>query len=65
MRRIYEAHLATEPAQRALSELADLVGSSGPLCLLCFERQPEHCHRRIVAEHLARRLGCEVVDLLP
>lgn len=65
LRRIYEAHLATEAAQRAFGELAELVGSGGPLCLLCFERQPEHCHRRIVAEHLVRRLGCEVVDLLP
>lgn len=65
LRRIYEAHLATEAAQRAFGELAELVGSGGPLCLLCFERRPEHCHRRIVAEHLVRRLGCEVVDLLP
>jgi uncharacterized protein (DUF488 family) len=65
MRRIYEAHLATEAAQRALSELAELVGSGAPLCLLCFERRPEHCHRRIVGERLADRLGVQIVDLLP
>ena len=26
-------------------------------CLLCSEATPEHCHRRLVAEHLRRRWG--------
>lgn len=65
MRRIYEAHLATGPADQALDELAALVTGDVPCCLLCFERHPGHCHRRVLSDRLAARLGVEVVDLLP
>lgn len=65
MRRIFEAHLATDAARRELDELAELVRSGPPLCLLCFERHADHCHRKIVGERLAERLGVAVVDLLP
>lgn len=65
MRRIFEAHLATEPARLELDELARLVAAGPPLCLLCFERHANHCHRRILGERLAERLGVEVVDLVP
>lgn len=65
MRRIFEAHLATDAARRELDELAELVRSGAPLCLLCFERHADHCHRKIVGERLAERLGVAVFDLLP
>ena len=65
MRRIFEAHLATESAAAEMDELARLVESGRPLCLLCFERHADHCHRRILGERLAARLGVEVVDLVP
>jgi uncharacterized protein (DUF488 family) len=65
MRRIYATHLATEAAQEELGELARLVAGGPPLCLLCFERHAEHCHRRVLGERLAERLGIEVVDLVP
>ena len=65
MRRIFEAHMATDGAKAELDELAALVNAGRPLCLLCFERHPDHCHRRILGEHLAARLGVEVVDLMP
>ncbi len=33
-------------------------------CLLCSEHTPEHCHRRLVAEHLQEQLGnIEVIHL--
>ena len=33
-------------------------------CLLCSEHTPEHCHRRLVAEHLHEKLGnIEVIHL--
>ena len=33
-------------------------------CLLCSEDKPEHCHRRLVAEYLARQWGeLEIVHL--
>ena len=33
-------------------------------CLLCSEDRPDHCHRRLVAEHLAEKWGgVEIVHL--
>ena len=62
MRRIYcEEVLETGAGQTALDELAALAGI-GPTCLLCFERDPERCHRRILSDRLAGR-GFAVVDL--
>lgn len=61
MRQIFCEQLATDGAQRQLEELADLAGAQ-PICLLCFERDPARCHRRIIAERLAQR-GFEPVDL--
>ena len=65
LRRIFEAHLVTESAAAELDELARLVEGGRPVCLLCFERHADHCHRRILSERLAERLGVEVVDLVP
>ena len=62
MRRIYcDGVLATEPAQEAFQELEALARTQ-PICLLCFERDPANCHRRILAQRLAER-GFETVDL--
>jgi uncharacterized protein (DUF488 family) len=62
MRRIYcREVLDTPPAQDALAELAALAQAK-PICLLCFERDPANCHRRILAQRLAGR-GWEIVDL--
>jgi uncharacterized protein (DUF488 family) len=62
MTRIYcDEVLAGEPAIAALDSLADLAASR-PVCLLCFERDPAICHRRLLAERLAPR-GFRTVDL--
>lgn len=61
MRDIYCEQLATEGAQTAFEELAALAAEA-PVCLLCFERDPRLCHRRVLAERLAER-GFEAVDL--
>ena len=62
MRRIYcDRVLATEPAQEALRDL-EALAQEQPVCLLCFERDPAHCHRRILAQRLGER-GFECVDL--
>jgi len=63
MRRIFEAHLATPTAQEQLDELAGLVKSGRRVCLLCFERHPEHCHRSIIAGLICERVGVEVDHL--
>jgi uncharacterized protein (DUF488 family) len=62
MRRIYcDEVLATEEAQEAFRDLEELAASR-PICLLCFERDPANCHRRILAQRLESQ-GFEVVDL--
>jgi len=62
MRRIYcEEVLDTANGGLALDELSALAGRS-PICLLCFEREPERCHRRVLAERLEAR-GFTTVDL--
>jgi uncharacterized protein (DUF488 family) len=41
--------------QRAVPESLDRqVFENGPVCLLCSEETPDRCHRRLVAERLAR-----------
>ncbi len=62
MRRIYcDEVLSTEEAQEAFRDLEELAASR-PVCLLCFERDPASCHRRVLAQRLAIR-GFEIVDL--
>ena len=63
MRRIYcDEVLATEEAQEAFRDL-EALAAARPICLLCFERDPANCHRRILAQRL-EGLGFETVDLM-
>jgi uncharacterized protein (DUF488 family) len=55
MKTIYGAHLKTLQAEKDMDELADLVKTSGPVCLLCFERDHANCHRRFIAEIIEKR----------
>jgi uncharacterized protein (DUF488 family) len=63
MRAIFRRHLGTHQAQAGLRQLEELIGSGRRLCLLCFEADPAHCHRTLVAEALAQRTQLEVVHL--
>lgn len=63
LKRIYDAHLRTPQAREELDELAALAKSGRPICLLCYERDPAHCHRRILADLLRNRSGVRVEDL--
>lgn len=60
-RKIYGKHLATDLAQSALTELRMTVLES-TTCLLCFERDPNVCHRSIVTQELAKD-GTQKFDL--
>ena len=51
---IYSAHIATDSAQKALDEAADIARSARTV-LLCYERNPKECHRSLVVEHLQGR----------
>jgi uncharacterized protein (DUF488 family) len=61
-RRIYSKHLKTVAAQSALQEAQAMVATGGA-CLLCYEREPNQCHRSIVASALAGRSNLRVVHL--
>jgi len=62
---IYEKHLATPDARAQLDELTAIVKSGGPVCLLCYERDKDCCHRTRIAEIVHARTGASVVDLVP
>jgi uncharacterized protein (DUF488 family) len=61
-RSIYGAHIETSVAQEALRALVDIV-QDAPTCLLCFERDPDTCHRTIVAHEVFEETGFEVFNL--
>jgi uncharacterized protein (DUF488 family) len=68
MLRVYERHLKTHEAQEQLDELTALAKvsqeqSGRPLCLLCYERDPAHCHRQRLADELHTRLGMRIEHL--
>lgn len=50
LERIYAKHLKTPQAKQEMSELATLVDTAGPVCILCYERDHKDCHRRFIAE---------------
>lgn len=60
-RKIYGKHLSTLEAQAALKEL-EIAVQDKVTCLLCFERDPNVCHRSIVTEAL-RANGNDSFDL--
>jgi uncharacterized protein (DUF488 family) len=63
--RIYEKHLATPDAHQELVELATIVRSDQRVCLLCYERDVAHCHRKRIAELVCERVGLKVEHLVP
>jgi uncharacterized protein (DUF488 family) len=63
MHKIYRTHLKTAEAKEQLDELAALVKKTGPICLLCYERDHTHCHRRWIAEIIEDRTGIKIDNL--
>jgi uncharacterized protein (DUF488 family) len=59
---IFNAHMETPEARLALGEATSLAGK-GRCCLLCFERDHNHCHRHLVAEMIVAETG-QTVDHL-
>ena len=65
MHAIFREQLALPEARAALDELAALVAGDAPVCLLCFEADPAHCHRMLVADALAPLVEFRLVHLRP
>lgn len=62
MRQIFNAHLEEPEAVLALAQATELARTRR-IALLCYEDDPDCCHRRIVADRIRQTLRCEVVDL--
>ena len=52
------------PAAAVLDELVSLARTGQRLCLLCYERDPAHCHRQWIAERVHKRTGARVEHLI-
>jgi uncharacterized protein (DUF488 family) len=50
-RSVYEGVLENPAAQSALNKIRDMVDDQ-TVCLLCYERDEKHCHRKMVADRL-------------
>lgn len=59
---IYDAHLAMPEAQASLAELTDLARKH-TVALMCYEADALHCHRTVIARHLAKSLKQRIVNL--
>ena len=65
MHAIFAEHMRTPEAQAELEQLAGLVQGDRAVCILCFEADPRHCHRSLVAAALAERMPLRVQHLRP
>jgi uncharacterized protein (DUF488 family) len=63
--KIYAKHIKTPDAQEALDELFALLKPGKRVCLLCYERDPNECHRSRIAEIIVARTGMRVDNLIP
>ncbi|MBJ6121119.1 DUF488 family protein [Sphingomonas mollis] len=60
LRAVYDEQLELPEAQAQAAQMLDLAGER-PSALLCFERDPCHCHRTLLLEAVGQ--GHEVRDL--
>ncbi len=58
----YADFMESEPFVRSAAQLVALA-SKAPAAILCAERSPERCHRRLIADYLAL-WGVEVTHLI-
>jgi len=61
---MYNAHLDSQAAQAGLAHAAQLAAAS-PCCLMCFERDPHHCHRLLTAARMEADFGFTITHLIP
>lgn len=63
--KIYEKQIKTKPAQEELAALEKLVKDGERVCLLCYERNPDECHRKRIAELVHEDTGAKIENLFP
>lgn len=60
---IYNNHIRTRDAKIALDDLETILKKTSRVCLLCYERSPDECHRRKIAEIMTKRTGRKIENL--
>jgi uncharacterized protein YeaO (DUF488 family) len=55
----YKEILKDAGAQEWMRKRADESKAGHHVILVCFEKDPEHCHRRLLAETIATQFGAE------
>lgn len=58
----YADYMETDSFCRAATQLVNMAARA-PTAILCAERLPEHCHRRLIADYLALQ-GLRVIHLI-
>src|SRR3982750_2181582 len=64
LEKVFSKPLKTPEAREQMDELSALVKKAGPVCLLCYERDHTHCHRRMIAEIIEERNAVKVENLV-
>lgn len=62
MEPIFHEHMTSDRAQAELGQ-ARVLARENRACLLCFERDHRHCHRRLVAEMITEETGQATIHL--
>ena len=65
LRSVYLEQLDGDTAQADLATLMQLIEGGRPVCMMCFEADPTHCHRSMVADALVARMGVSILHLRP
>jgi uncharacterized protein (DUF488 family) len=60
-RRGYETYMGSADFQQGIEELLRLA-KKRLCCLMCLERDHQHCHRRFIAAHL-KAMGIDIIHL--
>ena len=63
--RIYDKHIKTPAAHEALDELMVLIKSKKRICLLCYCRDPDTCHRSRIVAQVKKRARLKIENLVP
>ena len=58
----YADYMETDSFRRAATQLINMAHKA-PTAILCAERLPEHCHRRLIADYLVLQ-GLRVIHLI-
>jgi uncharacterized protein (DUF488 family) len=63
--RVFDQHIRSAPAQAQIDELISLAKSGHRICLLCYCRDPAHCHRSRISALVKKRTGITIGNLIP